>query len=68
MRGIVKSFDAGKGYGFVKGEDRKEYIVHFMAVKGDVQALREGVEVEFKPVNTSQGPQAAEVSAIEKTA
>lgn len=68
MRGVVKSFDVGKGYGFIKGEDGKEYLVHFIAVKGDVQALKDKVEVEFNPVNTSKGPQAADVSPIEKTA
>ncbi|HEX9533018.1 MAG TPA: cold shock domain-containing protein [bacterium] len=68
MRGTVTSFDVGKGYGFIRGEDGKEYLVHFMAVKSDVHALKEEVEVEFKPVSTSKGPQAAEVSAIEKTA
>ena len=66
MRGTVKSFDAGKGYGFIHGEDGREYLVHFAAVKHGAQMLKEQVIVEFTPMETSKGPQAVEVSATEK--
>jgi len=67
MKGTVKSFDEGKGYGFIEGEDRKEYLVHITTVKGDVLSLKAGSAVEFKPVDTPKGPQAVEVSAVERS-
>jgi CspA family cold shock protein len=65
VKGTVKSFDARKGYGFIHGEDGREYLVHFAAIKNASQVLREKVVVEFTPMETSKGPQAVEVSATE---
>jgi len=61
----VKSYDTGKGYGLIHGEDGREYLVHFAAVKDGAQMLKEQVIVEFTPMETSNGPQAVEVSATE---
>jgi CspA family cold shock protein len=35
MKGIVKWFDDKKGYGFITGEDGKEYFVHFTGIVAD---------------------------------
>ncbi len=67
MNGRVKAFDEGKGYGFIVGDNGKEYLVHLTAVKGNVQNLRAGSVVEFKPVDTPKGPQAVEVFSVEQT-
>jgi len=66
MRGTVKSFDQGKGYGFIEGEDGREYLVHFTGIRGETQTVREKTVVEFLPVDTPKGPQAVEVSAVER--
>ena len=29
MQGIVKTFDSEKGYGFIVGDDGKEYFIHY---------------------------------------
>ncbi len=65
MRGRVKWFDDRKGYGFVKGEDGKEYLVYFTAVQGKPEDLKDSMEVEFDPVETPKGPQAARVRRID---
>lgn len=65
MKGTVKSFDEGKGYGFIEGEDGKEYLVHFTTVKEVEQKLERDMRVEFDPVETPKGPQATEVKKAE---
>ena len=54
-KGVVKWFNAAKGYGFIQrsagGED---VFVHYSAIQSDgYRSLNEGTEVEFE---ISQGP------------
>jgi CspA family cold shock protein len=63
VKGTVASFDRGRGYGFITGDDGKTYLVHFLAVKTGT-ALVAGNRVEFKPVKTAKGAQAADVSVV----
>ena len=58
MKGTVKWFNQPKRYGFVTGEDGKDYFVHESQVTG---SLEEGDEVEFEPVVEEKGPQAKNV-------
>ncbi len=67
MRGRVKGFDNGKGYGFIEGDDGKEYLVHFTAIQSLSQDLRENDRVEFDPLETPKGPQASGVRRIERS-
>lgn len=49
MRGTVRKWFPKRGYGFIKGEDRKDYFVHWKSVqtKGKWKYLTEGESVTF---------------------
>ncbi|MGG4220531.1 cold shock domain-containing protein [Paenibacillus jamilae] len=62
MKGIVKWFNAEKGYGFIQVEGGEDVFVHFSAIQGDgFKTLEEGQEVEFEITEGNRGPQAANV-------
>jgi CspA family cold shock protein len=60
MKGNVKFFNAGKGFGFIAGEDGKEYFVHQSAI-ADGAILRENDAVTFDVEQGDRGPKAANV-------
>ncbi len=63
--GIVKWFDARKGYGFIERELGEDVFVHFSGIRGDgYRSLDEGTRVEFAVVQGQKGPQAQDVSVI----
>ena len=47
-----------KGFGFITGEDNKDYFVHSSEIEG---ILEEGDDVEFEPASTDRGLQAKKV-------
>jgi CspA family cold shock protein len=62
--GVVKWFNAEKGYGFISQDDGPDVFVHFSAI--DMQGyktLEEGQRVEFEVTQGQKGPQAANVRA-----
>lgn len=61
--GIVKWFDATKGFGFITPEDgSKDVFVHHSAIAGDgYKSLDEGQRVSFSIQNGQKGPAAADV-------
>ena len=63
MRGIVKWFNAEKGFGFISPKDgSKDVFVHFSAIQSnDYKTLDEGQQVEFTIENGAKGPSAANV-------
>lgn len=63
MTGLVKWFDAGKGFGFISPQDgSKDVFVHFSAIQtNDYKTLDEGQQVEFTIENGVKGPSAANV-------
>ena len=62
MHGIVKFFNAEKGFGFIEVEGQDDVFVHFSAIQGEgFKTLEEGQEVTFEIVEGNRGPQAANV-------
>ena len=62
MTGIVKWFNAEKGYGFIEREDGGDVFVHFSAIQSEgFKTLEEGQAVEFDVVQGNRGEQAANV-------
>lgn len=63
--GIVKWFDATKGFGFIAPEDgSKDVFVHHSAIQGaGYKTLEEGQKVTFDVEKTPKGLSAVNVSA-----
>ena len=61
MKGTVKFFNAGKGFGFITAEDGNEYFVHMSALAEGVN-LNEGDEVTFDVEEGDRGPKAVNVN------
>ncbi|MEN2766220.1 cold-shock protein [Ornithinibacillus xuwenensis] len=60
--GVVKWFNAEKGYGFISVEGGNDVFVHYSAIQGEgFKTLEEGQEVTFEIVDGERGPQAANV-------
>ena len=64
VKGKVKWFSAGKGYGFIERADgESDIFVHYTALQGDgFRTLEEGDRVEFTIAKTDKGLQAEDVS------
>jgi len=62
--GTVKFFNAQKEFGFINGDDGKNYFVHISQVKEGTQ-LAEGDRVSFDAVEGDKGPKAENVQKIE---
>jgi len=62
MKGKTKWFSRNKGYGFIAGEDGKEYFVHWRSIEDEgYKTLVEEEEVEFDTLETEKGVQATNV-------
>ena len=66
MTGIVKWFNADKGFGFITPDDgSKDVFVHFSAIQDNgFKTLAEGQNVEFEIQDGQKGPAAVNVTAI----
>ncbi|AIR01790.1 cold-shock protein [Pluralibacter gergoviae] len=66
MTGLVKWFNADKGFGFITPEDgSKDVFVHFSAIQSDdFRTLHENQKVEFAVENGAKGPSAVNVVAL----
>ena len=60
MKGTVKFFNNTKGFGFIAGEDGKEYFVHQTGLKEGV-SIGENDAVEFDVEQGDRGPKAVNV-------
>ncbi len=66
-RGTVKWFNVTKGYGFITRANGDDIFVHFRSIRGKGRrSLTEGQVVEFVLTEGEKGPQAEEVSIIQK--
>src|ERR1035438_6000674 len=61
-KGIVKWFNAAKGFGFIQRPSGDDVFVHFSAIKSEgYRNLEEGSEVEFEVTKGPKGLQASNV-------
>ncbi|MFQ5574424.1 MAG: cold-shock protein [Terriglobia bacterium] len=64
-QGVVKWFNAEKGYGFIQQEEGEDVFVHFSAIEGEgYKNLDEGEKVEFEVVPGERGPKAESVKKV----
>ena len=64
MEGTVKFFDIAKDFGFIQGDDGKDYFVHITALK-EGTVIKEGDKVSFNTVEGDRGPKALDVQKTE---
>ena len=61
-KGVVKWFNAAKGYGFIQRASGEDVFVHFSAIEmSGYRTLEEGTEVEFEVKKGPKGLQAENV-------
>lgn len=61
-KGIVKWFNASKGFGFIEQEGGADIFVHHSAIQSSgYKTLDEGASVSFEVVDGPKGPAAANV-------
>ena len=64
--GVVKWFNASKGYGFIQRKTGEDVFVHFSAIQMDgYKSLNEGQTVEFEVRQGPKGFQADQVTAAQ---
>lgn len=65
MKGTVKMFNKEKGYGFIRGEDGKDYFFHYsVLVMDDFKTAEKGEAVEFEIQESERGLRAKDVKKI----
>lgn len=66
MQGKIKTFTREKGFGFIKGDDDKDYFFHINSfVHSRPEALGDGSVVSFDPVPTPKGYRAERCKVVE---
>jgi len=69
MQGTVKWFNPGRGYGFLKADDGKDYFAHFSGInQNGYKTLVEGQRVEFDIEDNDRGPVAVNITVIDNKA
>lgn len=64
--GLVKWFNASKGFGFITLDGGEEVFVHFRSIRGDGRrSLRDGQRVSLEVAKTDKGPQAEDVDTLD---
>ncbi|MBI4698922.1 MAG: cold shock domain-containing protein [Nitrospirae bacterium] len=62
-KGTVKWFNESKGFGFITGEDGRDFFVHYSAIQGNgFKSLAEGDAVSFESEKGPKGPKAINVT------
>lgn len=60
MEGTVKFYNNMKNFGFITGDDGKDYFVHSSGLKPGT-SLRDGDKVNFEVTQGDKGPKADQV-------
>lgn len=63
MRGKVRSLFKDKNYGFILGEDGKDYFLHRTECP-EFENIQIGDEVEFEEYETEKGLRAGRISRV----
>jgi CspA family cold shock protein len=64
--GVVKWFNAAKGYGFIQRESGEDVFVHFSAIEmNGYRTLDEGAKVSFLVKQGPKGLQAEDVNTAQ---
>jgi len=63
VEGAVKFFNNMKNFGFINGDDGKDYFVHSNGIV-DGKSLNEGDRVSFDVVDGDRGPKAENVKKL----
>lgn len=65
LTGIVKWFDAKKGFGFLVGPEGKDVFVHFSMIESDgFRSLKDGETVEYE---LAEGEKGLSARAVKRT-
>ena len=65
-QGIVKWFNAEKGYGFIARDGGDDVFVHYSEIQGTgYRSLEDGSKVDFEITQGKKGLQASDVKLIE---
>lgn len=66
MTGTVKKFDKEKGYGFITGEDGKDYFFHYSELKMEgFKTAEVGQKVNYEATSTEKGLRASDIHFAE---
>lgn len=67
LRGVVKWFNAEKGYGFITPEDGADVFVHYSAIQASgYRKLETSEPVEFSVTEGPKGKQASDVHSLRR--
>ncbi len=66
MRGVVKSFNARRGYGFITGENGQDYFFHYSDIltQKRFKTITVGTDVLFIPTDDGDSTKAVFVEEI----
>lgn len=64
VEGSVKFYNVKKRFGFIQGDDGKDYFVHLSGIEPG-QRIKEGDKVDFEVASDERGPKAMKVKLVE---
>jgi CspA family cold shock protein len=64
MTGTITRIVRDRGFGFIRGEDAKEWFFHRSGVLDHFETLTEGQKVEFDEEPSTKGPRATKIRLV----
>lgn len=66
VEGIVKWFDAKKGFGFIVGPDGQDIFVHYTQIEGEgFRVLKDGSRVQYSAEKSDKGWHATKAKRLD---